>query len=79
MKSQYAQVLLFLLATLPACQCLCAAQHTTVAEDRHVKCQAWSTLGECESNAGYMLESCATSCHEYEEALAATTPKDLYR
>ena len=50
-----------------------------VREDQHVKCKAWSLLGECELNAGYMLKSCSTSCHEYEEALSSSTPKDLYR
>lgn len=56
-----------------------ASASLSVSEDQHPKCKAWSLLGECELNAGYMRRSCATSCHEYEEALAAVTPKDLYR
>ena len=47
--------------------------------DQHVKCQAWSLLGECEINPGYMLKNCVSSCTDYEETLAASTPKDFYR
>ena len=68
---------LFLFLMCVSCQCVFEA--LAIPEDQHAKCTAWSYLGECEMNAGYMLKSCATSCHEYEEAMAAATPDDLYR
>jgi ShK domain-like len=46
-------------------------QPTSIAEssessseclDQHVDCKFWSSLGECDKNPGYMLNSCAMSC-----------------
>ncbi len=68
---------IFLLASAAAGGVDNAAGEQT--EDLHVKCKAWSFLGECELNAGYMLKNCPVSCRLYEEALASTTPKDIYR
>jgi hypothetical protein len=68
---------LVLLVLLQGMSVSCSA--SKVGEDQHVKCQAWAFLGECELNGGYMLKHCASSCAQYEQALAAATPTDLYR
>ena len=35
---------------------------TAVRADEHEDCQFWADNGECESNPGYMLTSCAEAC-----------------
>ena len=42
----------------------CCSQHIALAAnpDQHENCEFWANSGECESNPGYMMENCATSC-----------------
>uniref|UniRef100_A0A7S4EWB3 Fe2OG dioxygenase domain-containing protein n=1 Tax=Chrysotila carterae TaxID=13221 RepID=A0A7S4EWB3_CHRCT len=54
--------------------------HTTAASsgskpDNHEHCAFWASHGECEKNARFMLEQCATSCASPKSsAKAADTP-----
>lgn len=43
---------------------LCFSQHLALAAnpDQHENCQFWANSGECESNPGWMMQNCATSC-----------------
>jgi hypothetical protein len=39
------------------------------AQDTHDSCSYWADMGECESNPGYMLVGCKTSCDRVKAAL----------
>jgi hypothetical protein len=36
--------------------------HIIISKNRHELCAFWTSVGECESNRGFMLDNCPASC-----------------